>query len=175
VALVATAVVTVLNHAVRLALKATVVATVSKVVVIALKTAVHLHPVLKVVAILALRAVSNPVAISAANNAALRLAVAKAVSSPVAISALTTVVATASMHVTVATTAPLALQARQEAVTLVAAQVIALHLAAPRSLVQAISSHTMPAAMQHPSALAPKCSKSHAVNSPTPRPCSAGA
>ena len=159
-------------------MKATVVATVSKVVAIALKTAVHLHPVLKVVAIPALRAVSNPVAISAANNAALRLAVAKAVSSPVAISALTTVVATASKHVTIATAAPLALQARQAAVTLVtlvAAQVIALHLAAPRSLVQAISSHTMPAAMQHPSALAPKCSKSHAVNSPTPRLCSAGA
>ena len=170
-----------MNHAVRLALKATVVATVSKVVAIALKTAVHLHPVLKVVAIPALRAVSNPVAISAANNAALRLAVAKAVSSPVAISALTTVVATASKHVTIATAAPLALQARQAAVTLVtlvtlvAAQVIALHLAAPRSLVQAISSHTMPAAMQHPSALAPKCSKSHAVNSLTPRLCSAGA
>ena len=138
-------------------MKATVVATVSKVVVIALKTAVHLHPVLKVVAIPALRAVSSPVAISAANNVALRLAVAKAVSSPVAISALTTVVATASKHVTIATAAPLALQARLAAVTLVAAQAIALHLAAPRSLVQAISSHTTPADTQHPSALALKC------------------
>ena len=149
VALVATAVVTVLNHAVRLALKATVVATVSKVVVIALKTAVHLHPVLKVVAILALRAVSNPVAISAANNAALRLA-AKVALNPVAISAKTLAVKTV---LTLETPAPLA---HPVVSTRVAVPAIVLH-AVLKSSVLATSSLTMLAVTPHPSALAPRC------------------
>ena len=156
VALVATAVVTVLNHAVRHALKATVVATVLKVVAIALKTVVHLHPGLKVVlkdaAISDLRVASNPVVTPAANSAALHLAVAKAVSSPVAINALTTVVATALKHATAAHPVRLA------AVTMrVAAQAIASPPVAPRSLVLVTSSPTMPADTQHPSALALKC------------------
>ena len=162
VALVATAVAIVLNHVVRLALKATEVATVSKVVAIALKTVVHLHPVLKAVlkvaAISDLKVDSNPVVISAANNAALHLAVAKAVSSPVAISALTIVAVTASNHATIVTAVHPALQALLAVVTMhVAAQAIALRPVAPRSWVLAISSPTMPADMQHPSALALKC------------------
>jgi hypothetical protein len=152
-------VVTVLNHAVRLALKATVVATVSKVVAIALKTAVHLHPVLKAVlkvaAISALKVASNPVVTPAANSAALHLAVAKAASSPVAINALTTVVAIALIH---ATAAHPVLQALQAAVTMrAAAQAIASPPVAPRSLVLVTSSPTMPADTQHLSALALKC------------------
>ena len=136
VASVATAEVIVLNHAARLALKA----------------------VLKVVAISVPKVVSNPVVISVANNAALHLAVAKAVSSPAAISALTTVAVTASKHATIATAVHPALQARQEAVTmLAAAQPTALRLVAPKSWVLATSNHTQRVVMRHRSALAPKC------------------
>ena len=158
-----------MNHAVRLALKATGVVTVSKVVAIALKAVAHLRlalkvalkVVLKAVAISVPKVVSNPVVISAVNSAALHLAVAKAASSPVAINALTIVVATASKHATIATIATAvhpALQALQAASTmLAAAQATALRLVAPKSSVQAISSLTMRAVKQPLSALAPKC------------------
>jgi hypothetical protein len=150
VALVATVVVIVLNHAAHLALKATEAVIASKIVRLhhALKVA------LRVAAISAPRAASNRATISVANNAALRLAVAKVVSSPVAINALTTVAVTASKRATIATAVH---HAHLAAVTtLVAVQAIALHLVAPRSLVQATSSPTMLAVMLHPSALAPK-------------------
>ena len=142
--MVATAVVTVLNHVVRLALKATAVVTVSKVVAIVLKTVVHLH--------LALKAVLKVAAISA-----LKLASSHA-ATPAANSALTIVAVTASKPATIATAVHPALQAHQAVVTMhVAAQASALRPVAPKSSEQAISSPTMPADMQHPSALALKC------------------
>ena len=160
--MVATAVVTVLNHVVRLALKATAVVTVSKVVAIVLKTVVHLHlalkAVLKVAAISALKLASSHAATPAANSAALHLAVVKAALSPAAISALTIVAVTASKPATIATAVHPAIQALQPVVTMhVAAQASALRPVAPKSSEQAISSPTMPADMQHPSALALKC------------------
>ena len=143
-------------------MKATVAAIASKVVAIVLKTVVHLHlalkAVLKVAAISDLKVDSNPVVISAANNAALHLAVVKAALSPAAISALTIVAVTASKPATIATAVHPALQALQAVVTMhVAAQASALRPVAPKSSEQAISSPTMPADMQHPSALALKC------------------
>ena len=156
--MVATAVVTALSHVARLVLKATVAVIASKAVAIVLKTAVHPHlalkvalrAVAKVVAISVPKVVSNPAVISAANSAALHLAVAKAVSSPVAISGPTTVV-TALIHVTAAHLAHLAVVTTHAVVRAIVSPV------APKSLVQATSSPTMLVAMQHPSALAPKC------------------
>ena len=158
----ATVAVIVLNLAVRLALKATGVVTVSKVAAIALKAVAHLHLALKVVpkvaASFVLKDVPSHVEISAANNAALHPAVAKAASSPAAISALTIVALTASKHATIATAVSPALQALQAAATMpVVVQAIASHPVAPKSSVLVTSSHTTLAVMQHPSALAPKC------------------
>ena len=141
----ATEVVTVLNHAARLVLKATAVVIASKAVATVLKTAAHLHPALKVVLKVAVisvpKAASSHAVISAVNNAASHLAVAKVDLSPVAISALTTV-ATASIHVTAVHHVH-----RVVATMHVAVPVIALHVA-PRSSVQATSSPTTPAAVK---------------------------
>ena len=151
----AIAVVTVLNHAARLVLKATAVVIASKAVATVLKTAAHLHPALKVVLKVAVisvpKAASSHAVISAVNNAASHLAVAKVDLSPVAISAQTTV-ATALIHVTAVHHAH-----RVVATMHAAAQAIALHPVAPKSSVQATSNPTTLAVTQHPIARALKC------------------
>ena len=166
VASAATAVVTALSHVAHLALKATVAVTASKAVAIVLKTVVHPHRALKlalraeakVAAISVQKAASNPAVISAANNAALHLAVAKAVSSPVAISVkmhvLRIEVATVLNHVTIATAVP---RAHLAVVTMLAAVQAIVSQGALKWSVLATSSPTMQVATQHPSALALKC------------------
>jgi hypothetical protein len=147
-----------LNHAVRLALKAIAAVIVSKAVAIALKTVAHLHLVLKVALKVAAISVLKVASNHAANNAVLHLAVAKAVLSPVAINAQTTVAVTASKRATTARAVHPVLLVHPAAETMPAvAQAIASHPVAPRSLVQATSSPTTLAVMQHPSALALKC------------------
>ena len=121
VIVVVIAVAIVLSHVVHLALKATVA-------VIVLRTVALLLPVLKD----ALKAVLNPVVISA----------------------LTTAVVTASKHETIATAA---LRAHLAAETTLAAVPVIVSHGALKWWVLATSSPTMRAVMQHPSALALKC------------------
>jgi hypothetical protein len=157
VASAVTAVVTVLNHGAHLALKATEVEIALKAVAIALKTVVHPLLALKVAATRVQKHASSLAPISAANNAALHLAVKPALN-PAVISAKRLVPRVALIHaVKTALTHVIAVpHAHQTETMREAVPAIVPHVVL-KSWVLAISSHTMPAVMQPPSALAPKC------------------